>query len=246
MNPSISIIIPALNEGQVVNDTVAEVTTAVERSFVNYEIVLVDDGSTDETGAIMDRLAAGNQRIRAIHNERNLGFGGAYKRGVGAVTQEYVIMVPGDNAFSAASLDPIFAAVGTADIVIPVVMNPEARTFGRRVASKGFTTLMNVLFDLKVGYYNGPVVHRLDLLRQISITTNGFAYQAEVLVKLLKRGYSFVEVSTEVLERSAGKSKALRLRNLKTVVAAVFHLWLECRNASTSPKPARPVAGTGA
>lgn len=243
-NASISVVIPALNEGRIVGDTVSEVKAALEQHFSTYEIVLVDDASTDDTGLIMDELAAQDRRIRVIHNEHNLGFGGAYKRGIRAVQCQYVIMVPGDNAFSRKSLDPIFEAVGRADIVIPIVSNTEARKLGRRIASRGFTTIINFLFGLRVGYYNGPVVHKSDLLRRIEITTDGFAYQAEAVVKLLKMGCSFVEVKTQVTERAGGKSKALKLKNLKTVFLALVHLFEECHGSSSESR-SRRAAGSG-
>lgn len=242
---SICVVIPALNEGRIVIDTVTEVQAALEQFFSHYEIVLVNDASTDNTGSIMDELAARDSRIRVVHNQQNLGFGGAYKRGVGAAKCEYVIMVPGDNAFSTKSLKPIFSAVGKADIVIPVVSNTATRKLGRRIASRGFTVLINLLFGLRVGYYNGPVVHRSDLLRRISITTDGFAYQAEALVKLLKQGHSSIEVKTEVQEREIGKSKALKLKNLATVLGAVLHLLRECSNSGASGRAARRAVGTG-
>ena len=98
------------------------------------------------------------------------------------------MMLPGDDGFPGQSIAEIFSHAGEADIIIPIVTNPGARSWFRAFASKGFTTLLNWTFWLNVGYYNGAVLQRNDLLRAIEIRTNSFAYQAEALVKLIARG----------------------------------------------------------
>ena len=229
-NPrTISIVVPALNEEANIAGAIGQIVPAMDDRFADWEIVLVNDGSTDATAAVMEKLATGNRHIRVVHNERNLGFGGAYKRGVAAARFEYVMMVPGDNEHPTEGLVPILEAVGQADIVLPYVVNPEVRPLFRRVASRGFTTLMNLLFGLRIKYYNGLVVHRTALIRQISITTDGFAYQAEALVKLLKKGCSYVELGTTLTECKARNSKALKPKNLAVVVGSILKLYRQVK-----------------
>ena len=80
--PSITFVVPALNEAAHIRNTLQTMMQAVEQSRVSdYEIIFVDDGSTDDTGKLMDEAARHNSHIRVLHNERNLGFGEAYKRG---------------------------------------------------------------------------------------------------------------------------------------------------------------------
>jgi dolichol-phosphate mannosyltransferase len=223
-NSTISVIIPALNEEENIRGTVNEVLSALENRFCDHELVLIDDGSMDKTGQIMDELAAQNPKIRVLHNPRPSNFGGAYKKGVAAARMEYVMMVPGDNQFPAASIAKVLEKVGEADIVVPFTANQRVRPWSRRVASRAFTTIVNLLFGQRLKYYNGIVIHRRDILNTISITTDSFAYQAEALVKLLRKGHSYVEVGTEIVERSSGKSAALRLKNLTSVFSALAHL----------------------
>jgi glycosyltransferase involved in cell wall biosynthesis len=172
----------------------------------------------------MENMSAQNDKIHVIHNPRNLGLGGAYKRGIAAAKFDYVMMVPGDNEHQAAGMMDVLSAVGKADIVIPYVINPQIRSYFRRFISFGFTALINLLFGLRVRYYNGLVIHRADLLRQISITTDGSAFQPEVLVKLLKRRNSYVEVGTIIDKCKAGKSKIFQPKNLLSVMRTILHL----------------------
>jgi hypothetical protein len=134
------------------------------------------------------------------------------------------MMLPGDDGFPAQSIAEIISHAGEADIIIPIVTNPGARSWFRAFASKGFTTLLNWLFWLKVGYYNGAVLQRNDLLRSIEIKTDSFAYQAEALVKLIARGATYKHCFVRIQERAAGRSSALRLNNQVAVAKTILHL----------------------
>ena len=142
------------------------------------------------------------------------------------------MMVPGDDAHPAHGIVPIIVRAGQADMVLPYVVNPEVRGLMRRLASRGFVWLMNRLFGLDVPYYNGLVVHRLDLLRGIEIETDSFAYQAEAIVKLLKAGASYTTVGVEISTREHGGTKAFRPSNVVNVLRA---LWDLKRRVGASP-----------
>ncbi|MEE9558129.1 MAG: glycosyltransferase family 2 protein, partial [Candidatus Brocadiales bacterium] len=97
MKPTISIIIPALNEEDNIEPAVNKVISALDGRFSDYELLVFDDGSTDNTGAIIDRLAGNDKNVRAIHNENNMGLGYSYKKGVQLAKNDYIVMFPGDN-----------------------------------------------------------------------------------------------------------------------------------------------------
>ncbi len=223
--PAFSFVVPCYNEASNLGGTVVEIeTSAREAGLAKFEIVLVDDGSSDGTAEVIQGLAESKSYVRPVINARNLGLGGAYKAGVAAAGGIHVMMVPGDNAHPAHGITPIIAAVDTADMVIPYVTNPEVRSFPRRLASRGFVLIMNTLFGLKVPYYNGLVVHHLDLLREIEIETDSFAYQAEAVVKLLKRGADFKAVGVEINTLEHGNTKAFRVSNVVNVLRALMDL----------------------
>jgi len=220
--PWVCFVVPCFNEEDNVGPTVDSIRTAAgQRPF---EIVLVDDCSTDRTLARMQTLAETDPRIRVVHNPVNLSLGGAYKRGVALAEADYVIMIPGDDGFPAPSIAEILHHAGEADIIIPVVTNSAVRTWYRAVASRGFTTLLNWLFWLDVGYYNGAVLHRTARLHTIEIKTSSFAYQAEAVVKLIARGATYVHCYVSIQERAVGRSSALSWKNQLAVWRTIGHL----------------------
>lgn len=226
---SISIVIPALNEEAVVEGVVRDIAKQVAAFFADYEILLIDDGSSDKTGDIMDRLSIELPHVRVIHNPGNTGLGASYQRGVADARYNYLMMLCGDGGMPAASLPPIFAAVGSADIVAPYVTNLRTiKSPVRYFTSRVYTNLLNLLFGQKIKYYNGLPVHRVDLLRQLRINSTGFAFQGEILTKLLRSGCSMTEVGVAGAEMTRNSS-ALRFKGLLNIAKVLVLLVWEVR-----------------
>lgn len=226
---SISVVVPALNEERNLEAAVAEIHAEIAKHFDDYEILIVDDGSTDRTGEIADRLAKADPRVKAIHNGVNRGFGFSYFRGVADASKEYVVMIPGDGENSLEGMLPLWPLLGTADILVPYTANPEVRSWFRRNFSSFSTRLMNLLFGLDLRYYNGTAVHRLPVLRSIRVDNHGFLYQAEALVRLIRRGATYREVGIAIRGRPSGRSKVFKARNLRSVAATLVRLFWRVR-----------------
>src|SRR6516164_6071404 len=94
---SVSFVVPALNEEKVVEQTIRDIHSHVNRLVQTNEIILIDDGSTDRTGQIMDALARELTNIRVLHNRPNIGLGASYQRGVSEARYDYVMMLCGDG-----------------------------------------------------------------------------------------------------------------------------------------------------
>lgn len=238
--PTVSFVVPCYNEEKNIASAIAEIEAAArDAGLPSFEIVVIDDASVDNSRKLVTELASERPYLRLVANRQNLGFGGAYKTGVRNANGIYVIMIPGDNSHPREGMVPILCRAGEADIVIPYVSNPEARTLFRQIISSAFTHLVNLLFRTSVSYFNGCVLHQTDLLNQIEIHTNGFAYQAEALIKLLRVGATYVEVPVAISERSTGKTSAFKLKNIRRVCVAILALWLEVHGIGR--RPAQPV-----
>lgn len=223
----VTFVIAALNEEDVIGRVVGEVTDVLNARSLDYEIVLIDDGSTDRTGAIMDDIAVSDGRIRALHNSKNSGLGESYKKGVGAARGEYLMMLCGDGGFPAGSLPPVLDQLGSADILVPYMLNlKRIKTPARFILSRTYTTLLNTLFGLDIRYYNGLPLHRTTNLRSLDIKSSGFGFQAEILIKLIRAGCSYKQIGVLGAEETK-RSNALRLRNVISVTRTLARLIIE-------------------
>jgi dolichol-phosphate mannosyltransferase len=228
----LSIVIPAYNEAENIVGTLEQVTAALMGLPIDAEVLVVDDGSGDGTAAVVEAHASRFSGVRLLRNERNLGFGATYRRGVAAATREHIVMVHGDNAWGAGTLQRFFAHTGSADIIVGYTRNMwRTRPLARTAISKTFTLLVNVIARRRLRYYNGLQIHRADVLKRLDIQSSGYGFQAEVLVKALQRTRTFVEVPMDLVERAHGESKAFRLANALDVLRTLKRL----REAATEP-----------
>ena len=226
MTPSLSIVIPAYNEADNILPTLENVTAAVSSLSLDAEILVVDDGSRDGTSDLVRAYAQRFPTVTLLVNERNMGFGWTYRRGVQAATRDHIVMVHGDNAWPADTLRRFFSHVGDADIIIGYTRDMwHSRPLARTLLSKTFTFAVNAITRRRLKYYNGLQIHRADVLKSLRIQSSGYGFQAEVLVKALRRTTTFVEVPMELTERVEGESKAFRVKNLVDVARTLALLW---------------------
>lgn len=239
--PHVTIFVPAYNEVDNLHGTIEDIAAAAE-ALTQYEIIIVDDGSTDGTGALADRLAATRPGVRVIHAAVNRGLAAGYRAALAAARLPYFTFVPGDREVSRASIREILGAVGLADIVVPYHANPEARPWHRRLLTAVSTGLINALFGLRLRYFQGPCVYHTELARSLPTTTAGFFFLAEMLIRALSRGHGFVEVGLQHQERAHGRSKAVSLRNIARALAMIIRLWWAIRVRKRDVRPKEVVA----
>jgi glycosyltransferase involved in cell wall biosynthesis len=228
---SLSIVIPAYNEHENILATLDNVTTALAPLDLPHEILVVDDGSKDGTGALVTANLARFANVRLLQNERNMGFGWSYNRGVETAALAHIVMVHGDNAWGAATLREFFRHTGEADVIIGFTRDMlSSRTWTRTIVSKTFTLLVNLITWRHLTYYNGLQIHQAPVLKRLRIQSRGYGFQAEVLVKALRLTRTYLEVPMDLIERQQGESKAFRLKNFvdvwKTLTLLMRLEWL--------------------
>lgn len=227
--PSMTVVIPALNEEGNLEQAVGDVLLAIDDRFDSYELILINDGSTDRTGEIADKLASKNPAIRVVHHRTNKGLGYSVLFGYREAAKEFVMWYPGDNAMLQNSLIEMMKHVGEADIVIPYVGDTTFRSRRRRFISDGYVRLLNFMFGLKIRYFNGVNVYRTCLVKNIRSTTAGFAFFAETLIRLLSQGCTYIEIPTYHRVRTAGSTKAFRFLNIFEVLKVLAWLFYDIR-----------------
>jgi dolichol-phosphate mannosyltransferase len=191
----------------------------------SLEVLIFDDASSDRTGPIAEALAAEDPRVRVFHNQRRLNIGGIYKAGIRHAKGEYLFLVPGDNEIRIDEVARGLRNVGAADIIVFYVRNVGVRPRSRRVLSRLYVGIVNLVFNTRFRYTNSTNVFRTDILRGLSIRTDGFSYQTEALVKAVWAGADFLHVGIELRPRAFGRSKALSWKNVTSVLCALAQLW---------------------
>ena len=230
MSRSVSFIMPAFNESRNIEAAVKTVVAKLEEYDFDYEILIFNDGSTDHTGEIAEKLAAGNLRIKVYHNLKNMNLGYNFSKGVELASKTFTGILPCHNLIAPESYDNILSAFEKhqKDVIVAYIANPQVRPWSRRFVSWFNTTLLNLLFSFGLKYYHLNF-YRTDLLKKLPKTTESYALMVELLVHALASGASYVEIPFFRLERGIGKSKALRLKNIVDIFKTYARLFWQIR-----------------
>ncbi len=246
----LTVIIPCLNEEANVGDTVRGVLQVAEGLPVAVEVLLIDDGSTDGTRAVMEEICDGEDRCRMKVNTRNLGLGrsvlGAYEE---IPPESWITVIPGDNEFIFDSIEAFLEVRDRFDVILGYLQNPVIRPLRRRMASRLFTLVASVLYGFNFQYLNGMKMYRARAFRGIEVTSGGHAFVAELLAKAILRDprLRIGEVPFAARGRSGGASKAIRptsvVRALKEVWAGKLSVNAYRKKAIAGELPPSPTRG---
>ena len=230
----LSFVIPVKNESESVDTLVHEIIDVAEKSKKTYEIIFIDDGSTDGMDKIVDRMAAENDRLRPFHNPIPKGLGYNFRTGVFLAGKNYVGWFPGYNEVLPESMSNTFSQIGKADAVVAYTANPWIRPLYRRLLSTAYTSIFNTIFGLRLKYFNGACFFRREALKNITMTTDSPAYMAEILIQLIKKnGATYIEVPHYIKARSYGRSGVLKWKNVymigKTILSILPRIYFRSR-----------------
>lgn len=192
---SLTVAIPALNEEENIAMAVqSALDAAATVPDLAVEIIVIDDGSTDRTAQIAEQLAQQHPSVRLLRNPVNLGLGASIRRAITEARSERFLFIPGDNDIPTVTLDLLFSNAYLADLVMVFLLNDETRGRTRYLISTMFRLIYTTFFDLYLIYVNGPAVYPVSRLRELKLHSTRFSIVAEINVKLLRQGLTYVEL----------------------------------------------------
>ncbi len=241
----VSIIVPAFNEEAILERTVSTLHAAFKSFSIPFEIIIVDDGSTDRTAEIARALAACHAgEVLLQSHDRNLGIGAAYRTGFARARYPMLTTCAADIPYGPEDIRPFLAALGRADTIVGVRVLRAGYGPLMRFNSWLYMRLVHAFFGLPLRDVNWTCFYRADLLRRVEIRESGIPMLLEVLVKLRDLGGSFFEVEVHQPERMEGVASASRFRVMGRTAAGFFRVWRRWRRER--PRGAPPgVAACG-
>ncbi len=209
---SLTLALTAYNEGDNLSNTIARAIEFLPKAADAYELLIIDDGSTDSTPAIAERLAAENSKIRVICHPRNLGMGAAIRTAIRETKMKWFCTIAGDGQVNP---NDLLTFVEPAQYHPAVFSTYSTRQDGvdRWILSNG----LRILIFLISGVWKIPTGNyfiQSELIRSFPFTSESFVVNYEVFLNVRKRKLSYVWVQIPCTPRASGKSK---VRNLKTI-----------------------------
>jgi glycosyltransferase involved in cell wall biosynthesis len=227
----LSVFLPAHNEEGNIERVVEGFCTELPNVAENYEIIVVDDGSRDGTGAICDRMAARDPRIKAVHHPVNRGYGEAVISGINAAREPFVLLCDGDGQFDPADARLLTARIGDYDVVLGC-RGHRADHLIRRLNGKAWTMLVRILFGLQVRDLDcGFKLFRRKLLEGMELHARGAMISTELMARLIGKGARICEVEVKHMPRLAGEQSGNSLKVVLRAFREMFVLYRELKRA---------------
>ncbi len=228
---SITVFFPCYNEEANVERTTQAALAALQRLSDDFEIIIVNDGSKDKTGEIADRLAREHPQVRAVHNNPNLGYGGALQRGFREATKPWVFCTDGDGQFDFEEIDRLLPLLDRYDIVSAYRLNRQD-SFVRKFNAFGWTSLVNLVFGLWLRDIDCAFkIFPRSLFDRIEMKSMGALIDAEVLARAKRLGYTIGQIGVHHYPRTAGEQSGA---NLRVILRAFKELFLLRRHIKRS------------
>lgn len=224
MKRDLTVVMPALNEEKNISAALDNTLSALDDSGIDGEIIVIDDGSSDTTGRIVNEKMGLHDRIKMIRHEAPKGIGASFWDGVDKAAGDMIVMLPGDNENDPWEIFRYYSLLEHVDIVVPFVFNREARPLFRNILSLFYRFIINTTFLVTLNYTNGTILYRKSLLTELGYRRNDFFFQTDILIRMVKRGYLFAEVPYRIGMRKSGLSKAVSLPSLITIMRGYLRL----------------------
>lgn len=208
--PSISLFLPCYNEADNVARTARQALDVLGRLGADFEVIIVDDGSTDATGEIADSLAAENDRVKVLRHPTNRGYGAALQSGFKAAQKELVFYTDGDGQFDINEMPALLPLLKKYGIVSCYRLNRQEGLI-RRINGWCWTKLVCFMFGMRLRDIDCAFkLYKREIFDNIKILSTGALVDAEILARAIRKGYTVTQVGVHHYPRTAGTSTGAR------------------------------------
>ena len=221
---SISVFFPCYNEVETIESLVRKSLDVLGGVSDDYEIIIVDDGSSDGTARLADGLATEFEAVRVVHHEVNTGYGGALQSGFKAAAKEFVFYTDGDSQFDIGELPDLLPMMEKADIVSCYRLNRQEGIV-RKLNAWCWGKLVCVVFGMRLRDIDCAFkLYRREIFDNITMQSTGALIDAEILARAKRKGYRIVQKGVKHYPRTAGSSTGANLAVILRAFRELFKL----------------------
>ena len=229
----LSLVLPAHNEEPNIRHVLAEATHVLPRFVTDYEILVVNDGSQDNTGRIARDIAAEDTRIRVVDHLENRGYGAALRTGFTNSTGDWVMVMDSDRQFNIGDLVYLAPLASEYDLVAGYRIQRND-PFHRTLFGKTFRLAMRILFGVQL--YDIDCAFKLirgDILRALNLESSGAMVSTELMARWARSGATWTQVGVHHYPRTAGEQSGGSLKVILEAMRDVPVLWWRMNRESS-------------
>jgi len=221
---SLTIAIPAYNEQECIEGVIKHILRDGPKYLSDFEVVVIDDGSTDKTGEIAERFAKENKQIRVVHTPHG-GYGNAMLRGIREARKEFVAYMPADGQFLVEDMQHCLPYMKHADLILGARGSRTDYSTYRLILSFAYLILLRVLFGITYQDVNWLTIWRTKKVQKLPILSRGIFLLAEIVVRFQKRGYKIIEAPSFYRPRTGGQVKNAKLSIALETLIEMLRCW---------------------
>jgi glycosyltransferase involved in cell wall biosynthesis len=226
---SISVFSPCYNEEKNVGKLLTSMLDFLPKISSDYEIIIVDDGSTDATSDIARKFALENPQVRVIRHEKNKGYGTALRTGFENCNKDYIFFTDGDNQFDITEMSKLLPYIKDCDIVTGFRIKRQDN-FIRKINEFSFNRLIRILFGLKVRDLNCAFkIYKKHVIRSLKLQSKVAFINAELLIRAKKKGFTIKEVGVTHSPRQWGSQTGANIKVILGTFRELFKLRKELK-----------------
>lgn len=206
LGKSLSIVIPAYNEGDNLINLVYETLRDAGKIADDFEIIIINDGSSDNTAAVTDDLTRRYKKVRVIHHQKNIGLACAFWTGIKACRKDIILYIEGDGQQPMKDQYRVLEKIESADVVLGYRSNRFDYNFFRKVLSYGFLFLLKLFFNLRYKDVGWSQAYRRKIFDTIRLNSTSPFFCAELVIRAERNGYAIAEAPVSYRPREKGSS----------------------------------------
>ena len=223
----LSVFFPAYNDSGTIASMVIRAVQAASEVTSDYEVIVVNDGSTDATADILNELARTYSHVRVVHHEKNRGYGGALQTGFRSATKELVFYTDGDAQYDPAELTVLWNKLTAADAdLVNGYKISRSDPLHRILIGRIYHHVVCLLFGLKMRDVDCDFrLMRRAIFERIDLRKTSGVICLEMMKKIQDAGFHIVEVPVHHYHRAFGKSQFFNVRRISKTGIDVMRLW---------------------
>ena len=226
--PSLSIFFPAYNDAGTIASLVIVAHMTARTLTDDYEVIVVDDGSPDHTGVLLDEMARQFTWLKVVHHGKNRGYGGALRTGFETASKDLVFYTDGDAQYDPRELSKLWEAFSSdVDFVNGYKMG-RSDPVHRIVIGRLYHWFVRTAFGLRLRDVDCDFrLMRRDVFSKVALTRSSGVICVELMKKVQDHGYRIAEVPVHHFHRSYGKSQFFNVPRVARTLLDLSKLWLE-------------------
>jgi glycosyltransferase involved in cell wall biosynthesis len=224
---ALTLFFPCYNEALNISSVIEQAVKIGEDYGLDYEVLVVNDGSTDTSAEIIQSWIQKNPRVRVIPHAKNMGYGAALRTGLSNAKKDWVFLADGDNQFRLPDIEKLFSKADSCDAVVGFRIQRQDK-FLRRLKGSLWTWLIQRLFSLKVSDVDCAFkLFRRKAIQDLQLKSKHLLIHAEILARLKKRGYRIEEIGVPHYPRLAGKATATGVTRIVKTFVELFTIYFQ-------------------